>query len=65
MKEMIVNIFLQGPAGPKGDRGEPGLPGFGEKVDLNIQQLKFITHHCLDFPVIEWSILRVRKVSQA
>lgn len=62
---MLFIIFLQGPAGPKGDRGEPGFPGFGEKVDLNIQQLKFITHHRLDFPVIEWSILRARKASQA
>lgn len=62
---MVFIIFLQGPAGPKGDTGEPGLPGFAVKVKLNVQQLKLDTLHCLGLAVIHWSVLRVRKVSQA
>lgn len=62
---MIFIIFLQGPAGPKGETGEPGLPGFAVKVKLNVQRLKFDTIHCSGFAVTEWSVLRVRKVSQA
>lgn len=60
-----IFIFLQGPAGPKGDTGEPGPPGFAVKVKLNVLQLKLDTIHCSGFAVIEWSVLRVRKVSQA
>lgn len=63
--KMIFIIFLQGPAGPKGDAGEPGLPGLAVKVNLNVQQLKLDAILCSGFAVIKWSVLRVRKVSQA